>query len=42
MTFTTDFLNEAKQIIDQIDPNDIERMVTLIKNTRGLKDVCLF
>lgn len=35
MTFVTDFLNEAKQIIDQINPADIEKAVAVIKNVRA-------
>lgn len=35
MTFTTDFLNEAKQIIDQINPDNIEKAVAVIKNVRA-------
>lgn len=35
MTFTSDFLNEAKQIIDQINPSDIEKIVVVIKNVRA-------
>ena len=34
MTHSQQFLNEARQIIDQIDPDITERMVTLIDQTR--------
>lgn len=35
MTFTTDFLHEAKQIIDRINPGDVEKIVAVIKNARA-------
>jgi len=35
MTFTSAFLNEAKQIIDQIDQKTIEKMVSIIKSVRA-------
>jgi len=34
MTHSQQFLNESRQIIDQIDPDITERMVTLIDQTR--------
>jgi D-sedoheptulose 7-phosphate isomerase len=34
MSFTTDFLDEAKQILTQLDPAPIERMVELLENLR--------
>ena len=35
MTFTTEFLNEAKQIIDQLNTSDIEKAVAIIKQVRA-------
>lgn len=35
MNFTTQFLNEAKQVIDQIDQTTIEKTVALLKNIRA-------
>src|SRR5689334_3872131 len=34
MSFSQHFLNEAKQIIDTLDVNQIERMATLLAATR--------
>jgi len=35
MSFTTDFLDEAKKIIDQINVNDVEKTVAVIKKVRA-------
>jgi len=37
MTFTQQFLNESKAIIDQLNHNDIERMAELLAETRANK-----
>src|SRR5436190_1378739 len=34
MNFTQQFLNEAKQIIDKLDTNAIDRVITLLAETR--------
>ena len=42
MTFINKYLEEAKQIIDQIDKNEIEKMVNILSDIREIKGRIFF